>query len=99
MDPEQAFQFDKNGYTPLHLAAMNGNLAIIEEFSSIAPSSLQLVSKQGENVFHLTIRSNKFDTFKFLHGILKGTNLFYQPDKFGNTIQHLAQIRGLDDQV
>ncbi|CAI9281162.1 unnamed protein product [Lactuca saligna] len=96
MDPDQAFQFDKNGYTPLHLAAMNGNLAIIEEFSSIAPSSLQLVSKQGENVFHLTIRSNKFDAFKFLHGILKGANLFYQPDKFGNTIQHLAQIRGFD---
>ncbi|MFS7906199.1 putative ankyrin repeat-containing domain-containing protein [Helianthus anomalus] len=71
MNPDQALQFDNNGYTPLHLAAINGN-----------------------NVFHLTIRFKKFDAFKFVDGILKGTYLFYQPDKFGNTIQHLAQMEG-----
>ncbi|KAI3521558.1 hypothetical protein L1887_11029 [Cichorium endivia] len=94
MDPDQALQFDNNGYTPLHLAVINGNLAILKEFASIAPSCFQTLSKRGENVFHLTITFNKFDAFKFLDSILKGTYLFYQPDKFGNTIQDLAQSTG-----
>lgn len=95
MDRDQAFQFDNNGYTPLHLAAINGHVTILEEFASIAPSSFELRSKHRENVFHLTMRFNKLDAFKYVDGVLKGTDLFYQLDKFGNTIQHLAQIRGL----
>ncbi|KAJ0895557.1 putative ankyrin repeat-containing domain, PGG domain, ankyrin repeat-containing domain superfamily [Helianthus annuus] len=94
MNPDQALQFDNNGYTPLHLAAINGNVAILQEFASIDPFFFQLASKHGENVFHLTLRFKKFDAFKFVDGILKGTYLFYQPDKFGNTIQHLAQMEG-----
>lgn len=94
MDPDQALQFDNNGYTPLHLAAINGNLRILEEFASMAPLSFQSLTKHGENVFHLTLRFNKFDAFKFVDSVLKGTHLFSQPDKFGNTIQHLAQNRG-----
>lgn len=94
MDPDQALQFDNNGYTPLHLAAINGNLPILEEFASTSPLSFHLGSKHGGNLFHLTIRFNKFEAFKFVDGVLKGTDLFYQTDKFGNTIQHLAQIGG-----
>nr|GEY93733.1 ankyrin repeat-containing protein At5g02620-like [Tanacetum cinerariifolium] len=94
MDPDQALQFDKNGYTPLHVAAINGNLTILEEFASTVPISFQIQSKHRENLFHLTMRFNKLDAFKYVDGVLKGTDLFYQLDKFGNTIQHLAQIRG-----
>ncbi|KAJ9568347.1 hypothetical protein OSB04_004313 [Centaurea solstitialis] len=93
-DPDQALQFDNNGYTPLHLAAINGNLPILEEFASTSPLSFHLASKHGDNLFHLTIRFNKFEAFKFVDGVLKGTNLFYQTDKIGNTIQHLAHIGG-----
>lgn len=94
MEPGQALQFDNNGYTPLHLAAINRHLEILHEFNSIAPLSFHVFSKHGENVFHLTIRHNKFDAFKFVYGVLKGTNLFYQHDRFGNTIQNLAQMEG-----
>ncbi|GJX48585.1 ankyrin repeat family protein [Tanacetum coccineum] len=94
MDPDQALQFDNNGYTPLHLAVINGNLTVLEEFASTVPFSFQIQSKDRENVFHLTMRFNKLDAFKYVDGVLKGTDLFYQLDKFGNTIQHLAQIRG-----
>ncbi|KAL8230456.1 hypothetical protein R6Q57_000234 [Mikania cordata] len=31
MDPDQALQFNENGYTPLHLAAINGSVAILQE--------------------------------------------------------------------
>ncbi|KAD4889164.1 hypothetical protein E3N88_21237 [Mikania micrantha] len=91
MDPDQALQFNENGYTPLHLAAINGSVAILQEFASVVPLSFQLQSEHGENVLHLTIRYNKFDAFKFAYGMLKGTHLLDQADKFGNTIKHLAE--------
>ncbi|KAD4889168.1 hypothetical protein E3N88_21241 [Mikania micrantha] len=91
MDPDQALQFNENGYTPLHLAAINGSVAILQEFASVAPLSFQLQTEYGENVMHLTIRYNKFDAFKFAYGMLKGTHLLYQADKFGNTIKHLLE--------
>ncbi|KAI3727114.1 hypothetical protein L1987_66923 [Smallanthus sonchifolius] len=91
LDPDQALQFDTNGYTPLHLAAINGSDAILQEFALVAPLSFQLQSKHGDNVLHLTIRYNKLDAFKFVYGVLKETHLLYQADKFGNTIQHLAE--------
>ncbi|KAK9066235.1 hypothetical protein SSX86_013556 [Deinandra increscens subsp. villosa] len=94
MNPDQALQFDNNGYTPLHLAAINGNVEVLQEFATMAPFSFMLLSKHGENVFHLTLRFKKFDAFKYLAGILKSTYLFYQSDKFGYTIQHLAQMEG-----
>lgn len=93
MDPDQALQFDYNGYTPLHLAAIEGSVSILQEFASVAPSSFQLQSKHGENVLHLTIRYNKFEAFKFIYGFLKRTHL-YQPDKSGNTVKHLADKEG-----
>ncbi|XP_076893596.1 uncharacterized protein LOC143545631 [Bidens hawaiensis] len=91
MDPDQALQFDKNGYTLLHLAAINGSVEILQEFASIAPFSFQLQSKHGENVLHLTIKY-KFDAFKFLYGVLNGTHLLYQADLFGNTVERLAEM-------
>ncbi|KAD4889166.1 hypothetical protein E3N88_21239 [Mikania micrantha] len=91
MDPDQALQFNENGHTPLHLAAINGSVAILQEFASVAPLSFQLQTEYGENVMHLTIRYNKFDAFKFAYDMLKGTHLLYQADKFGNTIKHLVE--------
>ncbi|KAD4889162.1 hypothetical protein E3N88_21235 [Mikania micrantha] len=106
MNPDQALQFDENGYTPLHLAAINGSVAILQEFASVAPLSFQLQSEYGENVMHLTLRYNKFDAFKFAYGMLKGTHLLDQADKFGNTIKHRFEEyikretqRPIDDQT
>ena len=48
---ELALEFNNDGYTPLHLAAMNGNTAILKEFMSMAPTSFQCYTKNGENFF------------------------------------------------
>lgn len=61
INPDQALQFDNNGYTPLRLAALNGNVAILHEFASIAPFFFLILLKHGENVFHLT--NSKIQTF------------------------------------
>uniref|UniRef100_A0A7N2LLU6 PGG domain-containing protein n=1 Tax=Quercus lobata TaxID=97700 RepID=A0A7N2LLU6_QUELO len=55
VDADLAQEFNNDGYTPLHLAAMNGNTAILEEFTSMTPTSYQCYTKNGKNVFHLTI--------------------------------------------
>ena len=91
MDPDQALQFDNNGYTPLHFAAINGNLTILEEFASLVPFSFQIPSKHGENVFHLTMERNKLDAFKYVDGVLECTDLFDQTNKSGKTVHHLAE--------
>ena len=44
---EHALEFNNDGYTPLHLAAMNGNTAILKEFTSMAPTSFHCRIKNG----------------------------------------------------
>ena len=94
LDPGLAVKFDNNGYTPLHLAAMNAKDAILEEFLAMVPTSFQLLTREGETVFHLTVRFNRFNAFVWLAQNFGDTDLFHQPDKSGNTILHLAASAG-----
>ena len=91
---ELALEFNNDGYTPLHLAAMNGNTAILKEFMSTAPTSFQCHTKNGETVFHLIVRYNNYDAFKYLVHVFNDTNIFHCPDQYGNTIFHIAVSGG-----
>ena len=93
-DAELALEFNNDGYTPLHLAAMNGNTAILKEFMSMAPTSFQCHTKNGETVFHLIVRYNHYDAFKYLVHVFNDTNIFHCPDQYGNTIFHIAVSGG-----
>ncbi|KAK0595368.1 hypothetical protein LWI29_005971 [Acer saccharum] len=93
-DLNLALQFDNIGYTPLHLAAVNGDLAILKEFVALAPASFQFLTTHGETVFHLATRFNHYIAFNYLETVFCDTDLFHQPDKFGNTILHTAISRG-----
>ncbi|TXG68892.1 hypothetical protein EZV62_003827 [Acer yangbiense] len=93
-DLNLALQFDNIGYTPLHLAAVNGDLAILQEFVALAPASFQFLTAHGETVFHLAARFNHYIAFNYLATVFCDTDLFHQPDKFGNTILHTAISRG-----
>ncbi|KAK1576180.1 hypothetical protein Q3G72_011591 [Acer saccharum] len=92
-DLNLSLQFDNTGYTPLHLAAMNGDLAILEEFVALAPASFQFLTTHGETVFHLAARFNHYFAFNYLAMVFCDTDLFHQPDKFGNSILHIAISR------
>ena len=94
VDADLAQEFNNYGYTTLHLAAMNGNTAILEEFTSMAPTSYQCYTKNGENVFHLTVRYNHYDAFLYLVHIFNDTDIFHCPDQYGNTILHIAASGG-----
>ncbi len=94
VDADLALEFNHDGYTPLHLAAMNGNTAILEEFMSMIPTSFQCHTKNGETVFHLIMRYNHYDAFLYLVHVFSDTNIFHCPDQYGNTILHIAASGG-----
>ncbi|KAK0595449.1 hypothetical protein LWI29_006739 [Acer saccharum] len=89
-DLNLTLQFDNIGYTPLHLAAMNGDLAILQEFVALALASSQFLTTCGEAVFYLAARFNHYIAFIYLATVFCDTYLFHQPDRFGNTILHIA---------
>ncbi|KAK6125017.1 hypothetical protein DH2020_041291 [Rehmannia glutinosa] len=94
LNPEQAFQFNRNGYAPVHLAAINGSSKVLKELLSAAPTSFELLSRKGETVFHLTVKFGRFDAFRYLAQAFENRSLFYQPDKNGDTCLHLAITGG-----
>lgn len=87
-----ALQYNKDGYTPLHLAAINGRVKILVAFLSSSPASFDRLTTYGETVFHLAVRFDKYNVFKFLAESFN-TCLFHRQDQFGNTVLHLAVLR------
>lgn len=89
-DANMAMQYNNNGYTPLHLAAMNGKVAVLEDFLSMAYSSFFHSTKEGETIFHLVVRYGRYDAFVFLFHVCNGANLLHSRDRYSNTVLHLA---------
>ncbi|XP_011004912.1 PREDICTED: ankyrin repeat-containing protein At3g12360-like [Populus euphratica] len=87
--------YNNKGFKPLHLAAIHGNGTILEEFLAMAPTSFDCLTTDGDNVFHLLVRFNAHSAFMCLEHVFSDTNLFQQPDQFGNTILHIAISGGL----
>ncbi|KAF5453108.1 hypothetical protein F2P56_028046 [Juglans regia] len=94
-----ALQFSSTGYMPLHLAAMNGKTETFEEFERMAPICFHHLTRQGETVFHLTVKYKHYDAFMWLVGAFHDTDLFHRTDKLGNTLLHLAVSRGCSQMV
>ncbi|KDP37274.1 hypothetical protein JCGZ_06330 [Jatropha curcas] len=85
--------YNNDGYTPLHLAVMNGNVKILEEFQAKALSSFEKFPRHSkQSVFHLATkrRSEPEDVFFFLAHIPSLLHLLYYKDELGNTVLHLA---------
>ena len=81
---------------PLHLAAMNAKTSLFEEFEQMAPISFHPLTREGETVYHLTVKYKHYESFIWLAGAFHNTDLFHRPDQCGNTLLHLAVSRGCD---
>ncbi|XP_040370614.1 ankyrin repeat-containing protein At2g01680-like [Rosa chinensis] len=93
-NPNLSLEHNRYRYTPLHVAAMNGQIQILEELLLWSPGSLKVCTGNGENVFHLSVRFNRYDVFTSLAKNYNRTSLLNQADKQGNTVLHLAVSAG-----
>ncbi|PQQ17449.1 ankyrin repeat-containing protein ITN1 [Prunus yedoensis var. nudiflora] len=90
LDPNLALGKNYSRYTPLHFAAMNEQTQILEELLSRSPKSFEVLTGEGETVFHIAAMFNRYSSFVFLAQSLNSTNLLHLPDQHGNTVLHLA---------
>jgi ankyrin repeat protein len=83
--------FDQDERIPLHLAAMRGQIEIIEELVIARWESIQ-VNLNGNSVLHLCDQYNNLDALKLLVELANGDELFLNSkDDNGNSILHLVQ--------
>ncbi|XP_041002183.1 ankyrin repeat-containing protein At5g02620-like [Juglans microcarpa x Juglans regia] len=83
-----------NGYIPVHMASMNGKVAVLEELVLMASVSFRYDTNEGESVFHLAVRHGQYDALVYLVHTCNGTSLIHYQDLYGNTILHVAVSGG-----
>lgn len=93
-DPNLSLQYNNNGYTPLHLAVMNGKVSILNDFVSGSAAAFHYLTREEETVFHLAVRYGCDDALVSLVQASNGTNLLHCQDRYGNSVLHLAVSGG-----
>ncbi|KAJ0963614.1 hypothetical protein J5N97_028736 [Dioscorea zingiberensis] len=91
---------DKDGWLPVHTAAMKGRISILEELINACPESARALTYQKESVLHLAVQFNSFKTLEYLAeklGVVGGEindhELLNLKDDKGKTILHHAVAR------
>ena len=92
------FSKDRNGITPLHYAAINGNLHVVRELIFCCPESAKETTFNGETLLHLVVKNNnQYEVVISLLSLLDEMDLINEiinyVDKDGNMILHLAAAR------
>ncbi|OMO66592.1 hypothetical protein COLO4_30483 [Corchorus olitorius] len=85
-----------DGYTPVHLAVICGRVAVVEEFLSRIPVSFQASTlKDGDNVFHLAAKFDRYEIFMLLsQDYSHASKLLDRRNRSGDTVLHVAVSRG-----
>ncbi|EOA39282.1 hypothetical protein CARUB_v10012291mg [Capsella rubella] len=90
IDQSLAEKVNKDGFTPLHLAAMKCSIPILKEFSDKAPRSFDILTPAKETVFHLAAEHKNTPAFHFMAESSDRNKLLHQVDRYGNTVLHTA---------
>lgn len=93
-DVALTWQHDRNGYTPLHLAAMNGRMEILKFLLGFAPTCINYLTRERETALHLAVRFNRCKAFVLLAMKFTGMSILNKQDGYGNTVLHLAVTGG-----
>ncbi|KAH7843423.1 hypothetical protein Vadar_016468 [Vaccinium darrowii] len=79
---------DHNGWTPLHYAASNGNLPMMELFLSNCPDCWE-VDVKGQHILHIAVEKNWKEVIDYIVTKPWGRYLVNQKNNEGNTPLHL----------
>uniref|UniRef100_A0A803NEM7 Uncharacterized protein n=1 Tax=Chenopodium quinoa TaxID=63459 RepID=A0A803NEM7_CHEQI len=88
--PNMCFVHDQDGMTPLHVAAVNGNTDVLEEFLKKKRQAALERTTRVETILHLSVKNCQLDTLKALVEITYDLELLNSQDSDGNTVLHLA---------
>ncbi|XP_021715262.1 ankyrin repeat-containing protein NPR4-like [Chenopodium quinoa] len=88
--PNMCFVHDQDGMTPLHVAAVNGNTDVLEEFLKKKRQAALERTTRGETILHLCVKNCQLKTLKALVEITYDLELLNSQDSDGNTVLHLA---------
>ncbi|KAK8490735.1 hypothetical protein V6N11_034953 [Hibiscus sabdariffa] len=100
VDSSVAHKRDNQGMSIIHIAAREGEAAILEELACAFPELWDLQDNKGQTAFHLAVERGKLACVKFIlrHG-LSHDGLINQQDNEGNTALHLAAIHGNNQKI
>ncbi|XP_043717962.1 ankyrin repeat-containing protein BDA1-like [Telopea speciosissima] len=82
---------------PLHCAAIEGHIKVLEELLSSCPNSIKALTVREESVVHLAVKSDEVKTFKALLSWVQKHwhhDILSWKDEEGNTVLHLATSKG-----
>ncbi|XP_057815258.1 ankyrin repeat-containing protein At2g01680 [Cryptomeria japonica] len=94
---------DKLGRCPIHVAALNGCMDIVERFIFLIPDCIEIRSTDLKTALHFAVEYNQFDVVQKLLSPFQPTKIVklvsYDRDISGNTALHLAAKNGVDPQL
>ncbi|KAG5545350.1 hypothetical protein RHGRI_017725 [Rhododendron griersonianum] len=88
------YQRDICGLFPIHTASSEGHVDIIQGMLQHCPDSRELLTLQGQNIFHVAAKSGNDKAVSSMLKMPELEKLLNEKDDDGNTPLHLATICG-----
>ncbi|XP_064385292.1 E3 ubiquitin-protein ligase MIB1-like isoform X2 [Halichondria panicea] len=85
-----------DGYTPLHLAALNDHLDVITAFAKVVQCDLNAKTNQGQTALHLAVHQGHARIIERLVGFGVDMNIL---DSDGDTALHMAVVKETVDNL
>ncbi|KAG5545351.1 hypothetical protein RHGRI_017726 [Rhododendron griersonianum] len=89
-----AYQRDIYGLFPIHTASSEGHVDIIQGMLQHCPDSRELLTLQGQNIFHVAAKSGNDKAVSSMLKMPELEKLLNEKDDEGNTPLHVATICG-----
>ncbi|KAG1368035.1 protein ACCELERATED CELL DEATH 6 [Cocos nucifera] len=95
-----AYQPDADGFFPIHIATVTGNIGVVDQILKQCPDADELSDQEGRNFLHVAFQRSRLDLIKKI--ISKRSDLrklLNDQDDMGNTPLHTAVKTGNQETV